>query len=58
MSTINRNRKFDELEPTDTKFAAIVTNHDTTAVEFSVLAKDTTPARLLKAERATRYRCA
>ena len=47
---VNRNRKLDGLEPRDTRAAAIMTARDTQVVALSVLAKDTTPARLLKAE--------
>lgn len=47
---VNRNRKLDGLEPRDARVAAVVTARDTAVVEFSVLALDTTPARLLRAE--------
>lgn len=47
---VNRNRKLDGLEPRDARVAAVVTARDTTVLEFSVLALDTTPARLLRAE--------
>lgn len=47
---LNRNRKIDGVEPRDVKIATLVTPRDTPVVEFSVLAADTTPARLLRAE--------
>lgn len=47
---VNRNRELDGLEPRDTKTTILTAPRDTPVVEFSVLALDTTAARLLKAE--------
>ena len=46
----NRNREIDFIEPRDQKIASLVTARDSAIVELSVLAPDTTPARLLRAE--------
>lgn len=46
----NRNRKADGAEPRQSTTRAISTVRDTQIVEMSLLARDTTPARLLRAE--------
>ena len=46
----NRNKKPDAADPRDMRLNIPVTGRDTPVVEFSVLAPDSTPARLLKAE--------
>lgn len=46
----NRNREADFSEPRDARVASLVTARDTPVVELSVLALDTTAARLLRAE--------
>lgn len=48
----NRNREIDYPEALDMKVVSILTARDTSVVELSVLAPDTTPARLLRAEAA------
>lgn len=45
----NRNRTIEFEEPRDQKITSLVTPRDTPVVELSVLALDTTPARLLRA---------
>ena len=45
---LNRNREIDAREARDRK--GVILGRDTQAVEFALLAPDTTPARLLKAE--------
>ncbi len=47
---LNRNRKLDGADPRDSTFANVATVRDTQVVEFSVLAPDSTPARLLRAD--------
>ncbi|MGQ0815415.1 MAG: Ig-like domain-containing protein [Gemmatimonadota bacterium] len=46
----NRNRTLDGLEARHARIVSLVTPQDTPVVELSVLALDTTPARLLRAE--------
>ncbi|MGQ0562198.1 MAG: Ig-like domain-containing protein [Gemmatimonadota bacterium] len=46
----NRNRELDFAEARDEKVASLIAPQDTPVLEFSVLAPDTTPARLLRAE--------
>lgn len=46
----NRNREIEFAEPRDVRIASLVTPRDTSVVELAVLAPDTTPARLLRAE--------
>jgi hypothetical protein len=47
---MNRNREVDFSEPRDEKIASLVSAQDTPVVELVVLAPDTTPTRLLRAE--------